>query len=50
MFGDQKTRLNIFRLEAMAKIRAFYYTNIKEELFFYDKELLEYDLRDSVNG
>ena len=50
MFGDRRTRLNIFRLEAMAKIRAFYYTNIKEELFFYGKELLECDLRDSVNG
>src|SRR4051812_44661196 len=50
MFGDQRTRLNIFHLEAMAKICAFYYTNIKKKLFFYGKELSEYDLKDSVNG
>ena len=50
IFGDRRTRLNIFRLEAIAKIRAFCYTNIKNELSFYGKELLECDLRDSVNG
>ncbi|CAB5384002.1 unnamed protein product [Rhizophagus irregularis] len=41
MFGDRRTRLKIFRLEAMAKNHAFYYTNTKKELLFYGKELLE---------
>ncbi|CAB4433118.1 unnamed protein product [Rhizophagus irregularis] len=50
MFGDRRTRLKIFRLEAMAKIHAFYYTNIKKELLFYGKELLESELKDSFNG
>jgi hypothetical protein len=50
IFGDRRTRLNIFRLEAMAKLQAFCYTNIKNELNFYGKELLECDLKDSVNG
>ncbi|CAG8842680.1 32825_t:CDS:2 [Gigaspora margarita] len=50
IFGDCRTRLNIYRLEVIVKIRAFCYTNIKSELNFYGKELLECDLRDSVNG
>ncbi|CAG8468540.1 7013_t:CDS:2, partial [Racocetra fulgida] len=35
---------------AIAKIYTFYYTNIKKELRFYSSELLECDLKDSVNG
>ncbi|CAG8836096.1 22279_t:CDS:1, partial [Racocetra persica] len=49
IFKDRKTRLSISCLEAIAKVHAFYYTNIKKELYFYSNELLEYDLKDSVN-
>ncbi|CAG8776835.1 18315_t:CDS:1, partial [Racocetra persica] len=50
IFGDRRTRLSISHLEAIAKVCAFYYTNIKKELHFYGGELLECDLKDSVNG
>lgn len=43
-----RTRLDISRLESMAKIQSFYVSNIKKELKFYGKELKEEDLRNSA--
>ncbi|CAG8741592.1 4322_t:CDS:2, partial [Racocetra fulgida] len=45
-----RTCFNIFCLEAIAKLQTFCYINIKNELNFYDEELLECDLRDNING
>ena len=47
--GDRRTRLNVTKLEGMAKIRSYYMTNIRKELVYYGKELKESELREAVN-
>jgi len=49
MLGDRHTNMSITRLEALAKIRSYYMTNIKSELHFYGKLLTEADLRECSN-
>jgi hypothetical protein len=47
-YGSRRTKLNLERLESMAKIHSFYLSQINSELKFYGKELSEDNLRQSA--
>jgi hypothetical protein len=50
LLGDHRTRMNITKLEGMAKVRSYYLSNIGNELKYYGKELTENDIRNVINN
>ncbi|CAG8649812.1 6933_t:CDS:2, partial [Diversispora eburnea] len=50
LLGDHRTRMNITKLEGMAKARSYYLSNICNELKYYRKELTENDIRSVINN
>jgi hypothetical protein len=47
--GENRNNLILNKLEAIAKIQAYYMTNIQSELNYVGKDLTEGKLRESVN-
>ena len=50
LLGDRRTRMNIEKLEGMAKVRTYYMSNICSELNYFGKELTEIDIKDMINN
>lgn len=48
-FGERRTKLNLLRIESMAKIRSYYISNSEKELKFYDKNISENELHKNIN-
>lgn len=49
-YGNNRHNLDVHHVESMAKIQSYYLTNIKKELIYYEQDLTQQELRDSVNG
>ena len=49
ILGENRTNLTLNKLEAIAKIRSYYMNNIQKELSYIGKNLVESELRESIN-
>jgi hypothetical protein len=47
-YGNYRTKLNILRIEAMAKIRLYYISNSNKELKYYGKTLSKNELKNNI--
>ncbi|CAG8840851.1 6198_t:CDS:1 [Gigaspora margarita] len=48
-YGDKRTRLCLFQIEDMAKIRSYYFSNSDKKLQLYGKNLNNRELSESIN-
>jgi hypothetical protein len=49
MLGENRTNLTLNKLEVIAKIRSYYMNNIQKELNYVGKNLIESELKESIN-